>query len=155
MNTERKTYQKLVNTAQAAAEKKTTTSYAELLRIARSASEKAYAPYSDFQVGAALLAEDGRIFTGCNVEVCTFDGGICAERVAFVKAISEGVSKFKAVAVVCRRSNGSWPCGLCRQFMLEFGVDLDVAVEGPDGQVQTLKLGELMPHHFGPDALKK
>src|SRR5438876_80819 len=102
MNTERKTYQKLVNAAQAAAQK-APASYAELLTAARAATERAYAPYSDFQVGAALLSEDGRVFTGCNVEVCTYDGGICAERVAFVKAISEGASRFKAIAVVCRR----------------------------------------------------
>lgn len=130
-------------------------SYLKLLAAAKKASELAYAPYSEFQVGAAVLTADGRIFTGCNVELCTYDGGICAERVAFAKAVSEGARKFKAVAVFCRKSSGSWPCGICRQFMLEFGAEIDVIVEHSGGGVQVARLKDLLPHHFGPEDLKK
>ena len=154
MNTERKTYEKLVNTADSAARKEPS-SYLELLQVARQVAENSYSPYSKFQVGAALLGNDGRVYTGCNVEQSTYGGGICAERVAVAKAVSEGCRKFKTIAVVCLRSPGSYPCGLCRQFLTEFGIDVEVVVDGPDGTYEVISLKELLPRHFGPNDLKE
>ncbi len=101
-----------------------------LFRLAKDALVNAYAPYSDFMVGAALLTDSGEVYTGVNVENSSFGATICAERTAFVKAISDGHRNFKAIAVA---SNGAkaWPCGICRQFMYEFGDELTV-ITGPD-----------------------
>ena len=125
------------------------------MNAAKAAADKTYSPYSSYPVGAAVLAEDGRIFAGCNVENASYGGTICAERTAYVKAVSEGARRFAAVAVFCKKAHDCWPCGLCRQFMSEFGVDIDVVVEGADGSLKSLKLGELLPRHFGPDDLPK
>jgi len=127
--------------------------YQELIELARSAAEKTYSPYSHYPVGAAALTVEGRVFSGCNVENASFGGTICAERTALVKAVSEGFCRFKAVAVVCSKAHECWPCGICRQFMSEFGVDIDVIVEGADGRLQRSKLAELLPQHFGPGDL--
>lgn len=119
----------------------------ELYRKAVEAMPKAYAPFSNFTVGAALLTRDGRVITGVNVENSSLGATICAERTAFVKAISEGERDFEAIAVCCNDGT-AWPCGICRQFMLEFSEDLTV-IAGPDEDnltVTTLK--ELLPHGF-------
>ena len=108
-----------------------------LPKIAKEASKKAYAPFSKFKVGAALLCKDGTIFTGCNVENSSYGATICAERTAMVKAISEGHKDFAAMAVT------EWPCGICRQFMYEFNPDMPVYCKG---QVKTLR--ELLPEGF-------
>ena len=97
----------------------------ELIRMALAARERAYAPYSDFMVGAALRAEDGRIFTGCNVENAAFTPTSCAERTALFKAVAEGVTRFTDIAVVGARRGEvnkqiTSPCGVCRQVMMEF-----------------------------------
>ena len=99
--------------------------YKELLHRAEEASRKAYCKYSRFAVGAALLTESGEIYTGCNIENISYPVGICAERVAFSKAVSEGHSKFKAIAIVGASVSESpdkpcYPCGMCRQFIREF-----------------------------------
>lgn len=120
-----------------------------LIQIAQEALQFSYSPYSKFRVGAALLAEDGRVFTGCNIENAAYSPCICAERTAFAKAISEGVRRFKAIGVVCESAPGSWPCGVCRQFMSEFGPNLVVAAGGgPDGKFETATIAELLPHMF-------
>ena len=121
----------------------------KLIQRAIEARESAYAPYSQFQVGAALLASSGRIFTGCNVENASYGLCFCAERTAIVKAVSEGESAFDAIAVAI--DGGGTPCGACRQFMAEF-CDPDVAViihDTANSSADALyTLGELLPHAF-------
>ena len=111
----------------------------ELLDFADKAKEKAYAPYSRFQVGAAILTKEGKVFTGCNVENSSYGAAICAERTAAVKAVSEGYHDFEMIAIA---SNG-----ICRQFLHEFNSDLKVICQSPDG-FETYRLSELMPKGF-------
>jgi len=121
----------------------------ELLHHAIGAKTRAYAPYSNFPVGAALLAEDGTVFTGCNVENAAYGCCICAEQTAVVKAVSEGHQKFRAIAVVGNSEGPCLPCGTCRQVLSEFaGSDLPVICAGADGAFQGYTLGELLAHSF-------
>lgn len=121
----------------------------QLLKQASTARLQAYAPYSNYWVGAALLAENGQIFTGCNVENAASPAGICAERTAIVKAISEGVRTFQAVAVVT--SDGGTPCGICRQTLNEFAPEIWVIIARADGEIlHELPLSDLLPRSFGP-----
>ena len=126
----------------------------ELIRMALAARKKAYAPYSNFMVGAALRAKDGRIYTGCNVENSAFGSTICAERTALVKAVSEGCRKFTRLAVVGNSTDYCWPCGACRQMLYEFAPRLRVLAARGDGAFETATLDQLMPHGFGPLSLK-
>jgi cytidine deaminase len=119
----------------------------ELYRIAQKAYEKAYAPYSEFKVGAALLAADGTIFTGVNVENSTYGATICAERTAFVKAVSEGVRDFLKIAVASS-GGAAWPCGICRQFMYEFNTDLRVITGNDEDHLEAYELKELLLKGF-------
>ncbi len=119
-----------------------------LIKTASEALQHSYSPYSKFRVGAALLAEDGQIFTGCNVENAAYGPSICAERTAIVKAVSEGVRKFKAIGVVCESAPGSWPCGVCRQVLSEFGTEIAIVVNLPDGKLESATISELLPHMF-------
>ncbi len=124
----------------------------ELIQAAGQARELAYAPYSNYLVGAALLAKSGHIFTGVNVENAAYPTGICAERVAVFKAVSEGERQFEAVAVVT--ANGGSPCGSCRQVMAEFGLELVVLIANSEGKLlQETTLAELLPGAFGPGDL--
>jgi len=119
----------------------------ELYIIAQNALKNAYAPYSNFRVGAALLAKDGTIFTGVNVENATYGATICAERTAFVKAVSEGNLEFSKIAVAS--SGGSaWPCGICRQFMYEFAPELKVITGDDEDNLESFALSELFPNGF-------
>lgn len=119
-----------------------------LLSLAREAMNRSYSPYSHYPVGAALLAKDGRIFTGCNIENASFGATICAERTAMVKAVSEGAMEFEAIAISTRDTPG-WPCGICRQFMSEFAPDLRVIVTWENGEhVEESTLGQILPHQF-------
>lgn len=127
--------------------------FRKLIDAARSAASKTYSPYSHYPVGAAVLTTDGTVFTGCNIENASYGGTICAERTALVKALSEGFTRFQAIAVVCGKGHDCWPCGICRQFMCEFGVEIDVVVEGENRSIKSLKLRELLPCHFGPQEL--
>ena len=121
--------------------------YKELYKKAVEAMPNAYAPFSKFKVGAALLTKTGEVFTGVNVEDSSYGGTICAERTAFVKAISEGVREFEALAVVTSEGFG-WPCGICRQFMFEFSPELKV-ISGPDeDNLKIYELNELLPEGF-------
>lgn len=122
--------------------------YKELYERACEMLPRAYAPFSKFRVGAALLSKDGEIFTGVNVENSSFGGTICAERTAFVKAVSEGVREFKAIAIVSSEGE-AWPCGICRQFMKEFCDDDFVIITGDDTDtIRTYTLPELLPEGF-------
>ena len=116
--------------------------------------ERAYAPYSRFRVGACLLTEDGRVFTGCNIENASYGATICAERTAAVKAVSEGATKFLAIAIAAEQE-AAWPCGLCRQFLREFGPTMRVIVGKKGGPFETAALDELLPRSFGPEDLLK
>ena len=152
MGVERKTDEKLVDVAGSPAG--APSGYAQLLASAKQAAERSYSPYSRFAVGAAVLTEEGKVFTGCNVENVSLGGTICAERTALVKAVSEGHKKFKAIAVYCKKAPGGWPCGICRQFITEFGPDTEVVVEHADGKIESIKIKDLEPHGFGPEALQ-
>uniref|UniRef100_A0A8C2IZG1 Cytidine deaminase n=1 Tax=Cyprinus carpio TaxID=7962 RepID=A0A8C2IZG1_CYPCA len=121
----------------------------------REARKFAYCPYSKFRVGAALLTHDGTVFTGCNVENACFCLGICAEKTAISKAVSEGYTDFKAIAIasdMCEHFVS--PCGGCRQFMREFGANWDVYLSKPDGSYVEMTVEELLPASFGPEDLK-
>ena len=128
----------------------------ELIRMALAARERAYVPYSDFMVGAALRAEDGRIFTGCNVENAAFTPTSCAERTALFKAVSEGVTKFTDIAVVGSRRGEinqqiTSPCGVCRQALFEFGgPELNVIMAKTPDDFMERSMDELLPFGFGP-----
>lgn len=108
----------------------------------------AHAPYSGFQVGAALLGEDGRVFAGCNVENLSFGLTICAERSAVVQAVAAGVKRFRGIAVVAKADHIITPCGACRQVLAEFGLDLQVTCMTTDGAIRQWTLSELLPESF-------
>jgi cytidine deaminase len=120
----------------------------QLLKTAMEVRNKAYAPYSHFPVGAALLASSGRIYSGVNVENASFPVGICAEPVAVYKAVTEGERSFQAIAIVS--FNGATPCGFCRQVLSEFGLEILVIVADENGKiVQETLLADLLPGAFG------
>ena len=120
----------------------------QLIRMALAAREKAYAPYSDFMVGAALRAADGRIFTGCNVENAAYGATICAERTAMAKAVSEGHRSFRRIAIYADSESWCTPCGACRQFLAEFSPDMEVLCAKAGDRYVSYKLSELLPHGF-------
>jgi cytidine deaminase len=125
----------------------------ELLAVAARAQKLAYVPYSRFPVGAALLASDGTIYAGCNVENASYGLTICAERNAIAHAVLCGAKAFTAVAVVTE--NGVTPCGACRQVLAEFGPQMTVIVADTRGNQQIYSLADLLPAAFGPDQLQK
>ena len=119
-----------------------------LINAALAARLYAHAPYSNFLVGAALEAEDGRIFTGCNVENATYGLTVCAERVAVFKAISEGARKFKAIAVSADTERLTPPCGACRQILWEFLGDVPLTLVNLAGKTEQLRLSDIFPRPF-------
>ena len=122
---------------------------AELIRLAREARERAYAPYSNFAVGAALLCASGRVYAGCNIENISYGLTTCAERVAVFKAVSEGEHDFVSIAVVTE--NGASPCGACRQVLSEFGPDMEVVIGHADSdEYEVYTLTELLPRQVNP-----
>lgn len=126
----------------------------KLIQLALDAREFAYAPYSNYRVGAALVTPSGIIFTGCNVESAAYPTSLCAERVAVFKAVSEGEREFLALAVVT--SNGGTPCGACRQVLAEFGLETVVLIADAEGKLrQEAVLSALLPGAFGPGDLGK
>jgi cytidine deaminase len=126
----------------------------ELVARASGARGHAYAPYSRYAVGAALLAASGKIYSGANVENAAYPSGICAERTALFHAVSEGERRFSAIAVVTQ--NAGMPCGACRQALSEFGLDLIVLVADADGTiVHESTLDAILPQAFGPDHLPR
>ncbi len=126
----------------------------ELIKIACEARSKAYAPYSNYQVGAALLTTSGKIFTGVNVENAAYPDSMCAERSAIFTAVTEGEREFEAIAVATR--NGGTPCGSCRQVLSEFGLDIEVLLADESGSlVQQTTVRELLPGAFLPEDLEE
>ena len=126
----------------------------ELSKRAFEMHQFSYVPYSQFPVGAALLTEDGRVFTGCNVENAAYGSTICAERVALGKAVSEGCREgWAAIAIAGRGEDFCWPCGACRQMLYEFAPNLTLLVARKDREFVELPLSELLPHGFGPKSL--
>jgi len=124
-----------------------------LTQAAVQAAANAYCPYSGFRVGAALLADDGRVFTGCNVENVSFGLTVCAERTAIQSAVTAGCRTFKVMALVASGDSATWPCGACRQVMVEFcGPDFVVIAAPLDhpARAQRATLAELLPKAFGP-----
>ena len=125
----------------------------DLVLMAKAARENAYAPYSHYRVGAALLADDGEVFTGCNVENASYGLTNCAERTALFKAVSEGKRDFRKIAISLKGVGA--PCGACRQALYEFAPDLVVLLGNVEGKlVDQIKLKKLLPIAFGPKQLK-
>ena len=125
----------------------------KLIQKAKEAAENAYAPYSEFTVGAALLCKNGRIYSGCNIENASYSPTNCAERTAFFKAVSEGERDFEAIAIVGGKnldfSDYCTPCGVCRQVMREFcAEDFRIILGRNDGEFRSFILGELLPESF-------
>jgi cytidine deaminase len=124
----------------------------KLVQTAIEARKWAYAPYSNYPVGAALLTISGKIYDGVNIENAAYPAGMCAERVAVFKAISEGERQFEAIAVVT--ANGGSPCGVCRQVLSEFGMETRVLIaDEKGGLIGEYSLAELLPEAFGPSYL--
>jgi cytidine deaminase len=119
-----------------------------LAEAALHARENAHAPFSHFQVGAALEDEAGRVFTGCNIENATYGLTICAERVAVFKAVSEGARKFPRIAIAAGTEVLTPPCGACRQILWEFCGDIEVTLVNPSGKSETLQLSSIFPRPF-------
>lgn len=124
-----------------------------LIKLAAEAREKAYAPYSHFRVGAALLSKSGKVYTGCNVENASYGLTVCAERVALFRAVAEGEREFEAIAIVTDK--GVTPCGACRQVLREFGRELRVIVADMKGKQREYALAELLPDDFKPEDLQQ
>ena len=134
----------------------------ELIELAYQGRERAYTPYSGFRVGAALLARDGNVYLGCNIENASYGPTNCAERTAFFKAVSEGEREFSAIAIVGGPGQGRSgqmcaPCGVCRQVMMEFcdPRTFQIVLEQEGGGVRTFLLKELLPFGFGPENLNE
>ncbi len=127
--------------------------YRELTQIARRAMQFAHAPYSNFRVGAALLAKNGRIFTGCNVENSSYSLTMCAERTAIFKAYSEGVRDFSAIAVVSDDPGFTPPCGACRQVLMDLAGNVDFIMANSSKKLKVMKVKSLLPLAFTPNNL--
>lgn len=131
----------------------------DLVRLAFEARQRSYSPYSKFKVGAALLAKNGKVYTGCNIESASYTPTNCAERTAFFKAVSEGVTEFETIAVVGAFDGESadlcYPCGVCRQVMTEFcNSDFRIIMASMNDKMHICSLDELLPHRFGPSNFK-
>jgi len=124
----------------------------ELIIKALEAKKMAHVPYSSFHVGAALITEDDKIYSGCNIETASYSPTICAERTAIFKAVSEGHKKIKAIAVV-GDANPTFPCGVCRQVIREFGRDAKIIIANTEDDYKEFTIDELLPHSFGPEDL--
>lgn len=129
----------------------------ELIEIAKKAVKNAYTPYSKFNVGAALLTKDGKVYTGCNVENASYGLSNCAERTAIFKAVSEGDREFSKIAIVSESDSEmfkdvegdfTFPCGACRQVMSEFMIDGEMILANKKGEIKTFKIKEILPYAF-------
>ncbi|HEV3467790.1 MAG TPA: cytidine deaminase [Pyrinomonadaceae bacterium] len=126
-----------------------------LVEAAKGARECALARYSNFCVGAAVEAEDGRVYTGCNIESAAYELTMCAERVTIWKALSEGARRFRRIAVVADTERLTPPCGACRQLIWEFCGDIPVVLANLRGDTETLQMSELLPRPFDADFLEE
>lgn len=130
--------------------------YRNLAKIAIDARENAYVPYSKFKVGAAVLTEDGSIYTGCNIENASYGATNCAERTAIFKAVSEGHKKIKAIAIVGDMSTNTYPCGICRQVIVEFATkDIDIILVKNEEDYVIKTMEEILPGAFTKEDLIK
>ena len=136
--------------------------YSKLMQTAMDMRYKSYVPYSHFHVGAALLTNEGYVYTGCNIENSSYGATNCAERTALFKAISEGEREFEAIAIAAGREEGigdlitvpAPPCGICRQVIREFcGPDFKIVLHDKEGNIKVYTLSELLPESFGPENL--
>lgn len=118
----------------------------KLMDMAKQAKKNAYVPYSNFKVGAALLTKSGKVYTGCNVEIASIGATNCAERTAIFKAVSEGEKDFEKIAVT-GDAKETYPCGICRQVIVEFGKDIEIIIE-KDSKLKIFKIDDLLPHSF-------
>lgn len=125
----------------------------KLLNAAAAARERAYAPYSKFRVGAAILTKEGRYYTGCNVENVSYGLTCCAERVALFKAVSNGERDFEAIAITAGTDDYCAPCGACRQVLAEFGAKIKVFMANGQGDYQVQTVAELLPAAFDRETL--
>lgn len=125
-----------------------------LFKQAEEAMERAYAPYSGFQVGTCLMDDQGRIYQGCNIENASYGATICAERAAVSCAVSQGARRFTAIAI-CGSAAPAWPCGICRQVLNEFSADMRILAGEKGKGYEVRRLSELLPQAFGPEKLKK
>jgi len=126
----------------------------ELIKAATDARENAYAPYSEFKVGAAVETDEGQIYIGCNVESASYGLTVCAERVAIWKGISRGEKRFARIAVVVDTEELTPPCGVCRQIIWEFCGDVPVILSNLEGKSEIIKMSELLPRAFDSKFLK-
>ncbi len=122
---------------------------------ASAAMERAYAPYSEFRVGAALLGSDGSISEGCNVESAAYPAGICAERAALAAAVARGVRAFRTITIVTSAGDPTPPCGMCRQALIEFSPELEIVSVTRNGREARWTLADLLPHAFTPHSLDR
>ncbi|ATW27321.1 cytidine deaminase [Candidatus Formimonas warabiya] len=126
-----------------------------LLALAEQAKEKAYAPYSQFRVGAALLTEEGKLFTGCNVENASYSLTNCAERTAVFSAVAAGCRNFSALAVTSDAQTYTYPCGACRQVLIEFNPDMKIIMGNINGEFIVRTAADLLPLYFHGDTFGK
>ena len=127
-----------------------------LLEIAEKAREYSYSPYSNFKVGAALLTKEGKVFTGCNIECASFGATNCAERTAIFKAISEGYKDIEKIAIASSNSENdepTYPCGIWRQDIVEFGLDIKIVTGYSKGKIYECSSSDLMPNYFSKDEM--
>jgi cytidine deaminase len=127
----------------------------ELYQKAVEQLKNSYAPYSKFAVGAALLTEEGNLYTGCNIESAAYSATICAERTALVKSVSEGDLKIASLAVASSSGDFTFPCGICRQMLVEFNPNLRIIVGNQQDQLKVFLLKELLPEAFTAQELDK
>jgi cytidine deaminase len=126
----------------------------QLVEFAMKVKENAYVPYSNFRVGAALLTKSGKVYTGCNVENASFGATNCAERTAIFKAVSEGEREFSAIAINGDMESFTFPCGICRQVMLEFSKDLIIYLSNKNGDYRKYSIQDLLPGGFTGEDMK-
>ncbi|RDY23961.1 cytidine deaminase [Romboutsia maritimum] len=129
-----------------------------LLKLAENARKNSYVPYSKFRVGAALLTKNGKVYTGCNIECASFGGTNCAERTAIYKAISEGEKEIEAIAIASDNSEkdeSTYPCGICRQVIIEFGPDIRIITGYTQGKIIECKISDLIPNYFSGSDFKE
>jgi len=144
-----------MNTEQPPPPNQSITERNNLIKTATEARAKAFAPFSNFKVGAVLATKDGEIFTGCNIENASYGLTMCAERVAIFKAISEGESKFQTLVIVADTENLTPPCGACRQIIWEFCGDVEIVLANLQGKTETMRMSELFPRAFDSRFLEK